>query len=103
MIYITEVRMSSGGKRHEHIEAVRWEHRGSPEETGESTVEEMIEWVEKKAGYVHVRDGNGHDVPVEVRHPTNARSHLKTRSGEKNVKDNLLDLPRYGVLPSEIA
>jgi len=104
MIYITEIRMSKGGKKHEHIEAVRWEHRGSPDETGESTVEEMIDWIERKTGFVHVRDGNGHDVPVEVKRPANARSHLRTRSSkEREIKDDLLDLPRYGVLPDEIA
>lgn len=104
MIYITEVRMSRGGGKHEHIEAVRWEHRGSPEETGESTVEEMIDWIENKAGFVHVRDREGHDVRVEVRRLPNVRPHLKTvRSKDEEVKDDLLDLPRYGVSPDEIA
>ncbi len=44
MIYITEVRMSRNGSEHEHIEAVRWERQDSPE-TGESTREEMIDWI----------------------------------------------------------
>ena len=44
MIYITEVRMSHGGKEHEHIEAVRWERQDNPD-TGESTLEEMVNWI----------------------------------------------------------
>lgn len=101
MIYITEVRMSRGGEGAEHIEAVRWEHRGSPEETGESTVGEMIDWIDDKDGFVHVR-GDGHDVPVLVARPSNARAHIKTKADEQDIKDDLLDLPRYGVLPHEI-
>ena len=103
MIYITEVRMSTGGDKHEHIEAVRWEHRGSPEETGESTVEEMINWIEKKEGFVHVRDGKGHDIPVVVARPVDKRPHIKTEPDQKDVKDDLLDLPRYGVDPARIS
>jgi hypothetical protein len=103
MIYITEVRMSRGGKEHEHIEAVRWEHRGSPQETGESTREEMIDWIENKDGFVHVRDRQGHDVRVHAVRPTNARPYLKTSPDTKEWRDDLLDLPRYGVLPGEVA
>jgi len=102
MIYITEVRMGKDGKGHEHIEAVRWEHRGSPEETGESTVAEMIDWIEQKDGFVHVR-GDGKDVPVRAVHPEDRRSYIKTSPDLKTWRDDLLDLPRYGVLPSEIA
>ncbi len=103
MIYITEVRMSRDGKKHEHIEAVRWEHRGSPDETGESTVEEMIDWIDRKDGFVHVRDRDGHDVPVQVVRPANIRPYLRTSPDKKIWKDDLLDLPRYGVMPGEVA
>lgn len=102
MIYITEVNMSKNGKKHEHIEAVRWEHRGSPEETGESTVEEMIDWIASKDGFVHVRRGE-HDVPVRVIRPTNGRPYLRTKRDTEDWKDDLLDLPRYGVMPGDVA
>ena len=103
MIYITEVRMSGGGKQHEHVKAVRWEHRGSPDEVGESTVEEMIDWIDRKDGFVHVRDRKNHDVPVRVVHPKNGSPYLRTSPDKKSWKDDLLDLPRYGVMPGEIA
>lgn len=103
MIYITEVRMSRNGKRREHIEAVRWEHRGSPEESGESSVEEMIDWIENKEGFVHVRNGKDHDAPVHVVHPANGRPFLKTNPDPEPWQDDLLDLPRYGVMPGEVA
>jgi hypothetical protein len=103
MIYITEVRMNGDGKEHHHIEAVRWEHRGSPDETGESTVEEMLDWIDSKDGFVHVRDGEGHDVPVRAVRPENGRPYLRTSADRKTWKDDLLDLPRYGVMPGDVA
>lgn len=103
MIYLTEVRMNGSGKKHQHIEAVRWEHRGSPEETGESTVEEMADWIDSKDGFVHVRDRQGHDVSVHVVRPANSRPYLRTSADKESWKDDLLDLPRYGVMPGEVA
>lgn len=100
MIYITEVRMHRNKNQNpEYIEAVRWEHRGSPDENGESTVEEMIDWIENKDGFVHVRDENGNDVRVIVSRRKNARPHLKTESDDESEPDDLLDLPQYGVPP----
>jgi hypothetical protein len=100
MIYITEVRMSKGGKEHEHIEAVRWEHRGSPQKTGESTREEMIDWIRNKDGFVHVRDEGGND--IEVRVWGASTPYIRTVS-DGVATDNLLSLPRYGVPPGEVA
>ncbi len=104
MIYITEVRMGNGGNGHEHIEAVRWERADNPE-TGESTVEEMVDWIgRKKAGFAYVRGVKGNeDVPVRAIHPSNARPHIKTEPDEKELKDDLLDLPRYGIPPGKVA
>jgi Protein of unknown function (DUF3892) len=103
MIYITEVRMGPGGK-HEHIEAVRWERADNPE-TGESTVEDMVDWIgRKKTGVAYVRGVKGHkDVPVHAVRPASARHHIKTNPDGKKLKDDLLDLPRYGVLPGTVA
>lgn len=103
MIYITEVRMGRNGTKHEHIEAVRWERQDNPE-TGESTREEMIDWIGDKKDFAHVRDDKTHDVPVHVIRPKKGRlkgrPYLRTVVGEKVETDNLLALPRYGVIPS---
>jgi uncharacterized protein DUF3892 len=91
MIYITEVHMSGPGTEHGHIAAVRWEMQSSPE-TGESTREEMVAWIDNKEGFAHVRDADGHNVEVRVVHadPPYIRSY---RDGVPS--DNLLALPRY--------
>jgi hypothetical protein len=104
MIYITEVRMSHGGEEHEHIEAVRWERQDSPE-TGESTLEEMINWIgNKKKEFAYVRDKKkGRDPAVIVVRPKGRHPHLRTTPDGKRMKDDLLDLPRYGVPPGEVA
>jgi len=103
MIYITEVRMKDG-KGYEHIEAVRWVRADSPE-TGESTVAEMVDWIgRKRARFAYVRGVKGSkDVPVRARRPANIRAHIKTKPDKKELKDDLLDLPRYGVLPGQVA
>jgi hypothetical protein len=102
MIYITEIQMGKDGSSHEHIEAVRWELQSSPTTWGESTVEEMIDWIDNKKGFVHVRDSQGNDVRVETRHPgPPKRSHIRTQSDDAET-DNLLSLPRYGVDPKRI-
>lgn len=102
MIYITEVRMSNGGSDHEHIEAVRWERRDCPE-AGESTREEMVHWLGiKKRGFAYVRDRKGHDVPVHAIRPKGRRPYIRTKADKKKWRDDLLDLPRYGVPPGAI-
>jgi hypothetical protein len=102
MIYITEVRLSRDGSSNEHIEAVRWELQSSPTARGESTVEEMIDWIDNKKGFVHVRDSEGHDVRVESRHQDPPRRSYIQTEPDKSKKDNLLSLPRYGVDPARI-
>lgn len=99
MIYITEVRMSQNGSGHEHIEAVRWERQDSPE-TGESTLEEMIDWIANKKGFAHVRDHEEHEVPVYVVRPEKGRPYIRARADDSEWNDNLLKLPRYGAPPS---
>jgi hypothetical protein len=94
MIYITEVHMSSDGSGHEHIEEVRWERQDSPQ-TGTSTVEEMVDWIDNKDGFAHVRDSEGHDARVGVVRPENGRPYIRTYADPDEWKDDLLDLPRY--------
>jgi len=91
MIYITEIRMSRGGSKHQHIEAVRWERQDSPE-TGESTLEEMVDWIGNKRGFAHVRDEEQNDVEVHVVRPKTGRPYLRT-VGDEVGTDNLLALP----------
>lgn len=94
MIYITEIRMGDDGDGHEHIAAVRWTKKDSAE-SGETTVEELIGWIESKEGFVHVRDRAGHDVAVGVVRPEGRRPYIRTYADEKFWRDDLLDLPRY--------
>lgn len=95
MIYITEVRMSSGGTRSEHIEAVRWVSRTTPEE-GESTIREMVDWIGNRKGFAHVKDAKGDDVEVHVVHAN--PPYIRT-DPDGTTEDNLLSLPRYGESP----
>jgi len=93
MIYITEVHMDPPGTHHGHIGKVRWEMRESPE-TGESTREEMVDWIRDKKGFAHVRAGAGRDVEVRAVRPEKGRPYIQTFA-DGDAKDNLLALPRY--------
>jgi hypothetical protein len=98
MIYITEVRMGKSGAGAEHIEAVRWESQNTPE-TGESTLEEMIDWIGGKKGFAQVRNANGEHAEVHVIN-REGRKHLRTVANGKETTD-LLFLPRFGVRPQK--
>ena len=65
MVYITHVRLSSGGNRHEHITDVKWRNP-SDGKTGESSRATMVDWIRNKGGDARVRDNPGHDVRVRV-------------------------------------
>jgi len=91
MIYITAVHMEPSGRHHGHIASMKWEMQSSPE-TGESTVEEMVEWIGAKEGFAHVRDGAGNDVEVRVVHAE--PPYLRTYA-DGIPSDDLLALPRY--------
>jgi hypothetical protein len=94
MIYITEVRMDPPGTEHGHVAAVKWEMRESPE-AGESTREEMVDWIGNKEGFAHVRDEAGNEVEVRVVRPKEAQPYLRTYPLDGIPSDNLLSLPRY--------
>lgn len=90
MIYITAIHMSNGGTRHEHIASVKWEDAETGK-TGESTREAMVDWINEGAD-IHVRDEDGHDVPVRV---VDASPPYIRTQGDEVGTDNLLALPRY--------
>ncbi|MFL5357950.1 DUF3892 domain-containing protein [Archangium sp.] len=71
MVYITEIHMSSGGSKHEHIEKMRWLNPDNVK-TGESTRSAM-----SKVGVVRTS-------------PPYLRTHADGRPS-----DNLPWLPRY--------
>lgn len=92
MIYITAVKMSPGGSRHEHISHVRWTDP-STAKTGENARGEIVSFIDDESGDVRVRDGQG---AVEVRtvHPAGKPAYVRTYA-DGRLTDNLLQLPRY--------
>ena len=91
MVYITHIRLSDTGSRHEHITEVLWENPSSAD-TGQSTKATMVDWIEEKGGDARVRDGNGHDVKVGVVKATSP--YIRTYA-DGVWTDNLLALPRF--------
>ncbi|WNG39633.1 DUF3892 domain-containing protein [Archangium violaceum] len=89
MLYITAIRLSSGGCQHEHITDVRWQESGSLT-TGQNSRAEMVAWIDK-GGEARVKDGAS-SVLVEVVR-TNP-PHLRTKANGRYT-DNLLSLPRF--------
>ncbi|MGW0539604.1 DUF3892 domain-containing protein [Streptomyces griseoincarnatus] len=90
IIYITAVHLS-GGDKHEHIEAVRWENPAT-KETGESTKQTIIRWLEKdKTNEARVRSGASY---VRVGVVKASPPYIRTYANGIWT-DNLLALPRY--------
>jgi hypothetical protein len=90
MINITSIHLT-GGKQHQHIASMKWKN---PETgaTGESTRQEMVEWIRDKNGVarVHGSDGSVSQVGVVDAQPPYVRTHA---DGDWN--DNLLAIPTY--------
>ena len=90
MINITSIHLT-GGTQHQHIASMKWKN---PETgaTGESTRQEMVEWIRDKSGVAHVHgsDGSVSHVGVVDAQPPYVRTHA---DGDWN--DNLLALPTY--------
>jgi len=83
--FITEVHME-GGSEHEHIARVRWKNS----QTGESTKQQMVEFIEK-GNSVKVEDGrNTVDVGVVNATPKYIRTYA-----DGKWSNNLLALPRF--------
>lgn len=91
MVYITAVRLSSGGSSHEHITDVQW--RNPQDNTsGTNTRAQIVEWIQDKKGDARVRDTSGHDVQVGVVKAT--PPYIRTYA-DGVWTDNLLALPRF--------
>lgn len=90
MINITNIHMA-GGTQHQHIASVKWTDPGDGG-AGESTRQEMVEWIrdEKGVAHVHGTDGSVSQVGVVDATPPYIRTYA---DGDWN--DNLLALPRY--------
>jgi hypothetical protein len=87
-VRITHRRMS-GGTRHEHISAVKWENEQS-NERGSSTREDMVKWIHG-GGKAWVRGaGVSAQVLVVQAHPPYLRTWADGR-----YTDNLLALPEF--------
>lgn len=91
MVYVTEVHMSYGGARHEHIAEVRWKDPATGA-SGSSTRETMVQWIKNDGGLAKVQDEAGNEATVGVveADPPYIRTYA---DGVWN--DNLLALPRY--------
>ena len=90
MVNIASIHMA-GGSHHQHIASVRWSNPESAE-TGQSTRQEMVEWIRDKNGvaWVHGSDGSVSQVGVVEAQPPYIRTYA---DGDWN--DNLLALPTY--------
>jgi hypothetical protein len=91
MVYITHVRLSSGGSAHEHITSVQWRNSNDGK-SGSSTKAEMVTWIRDKSGDARVRDARGNDVSVGV---VDANPPYIRTYADGIWTDNLLALPRF--------
>jgi hypothetical protein len=91
VVYITHIRLSSSGHRHEHITEVQWRNPSSGA-TGQSTKTTMVDWIQNKSGDARVRDKRGHDTRVGVvkANPPYIRTYA-----DGVWTDNLLALPHF--------
>lgn len=91
VVRITAVHLV-GGELHEHIASVRWTNP-STGDTGTSTRESMVEWIEDKDGKAVVGEGI-EQVSVGVVDPSPGPKYIRTYADGKWT-NNLLALPRY--------
>ena len=90
MIYVTAVKMSTGGTQHEHIEEVLWLN-SSDSKTGNSPVASMVTFIEKP-NTVQVQGPPA--VNVGVNKTEAGRKYIQTFA-DNTWTNNLLSLPRY--------
>lgn len=91
MIYIFAVHMNANGTAHEHIAKVRWKNPDDGK-SGESTRDEMVNWIANQSGRAYVCGGNAHMARVGVvkSNPPYIRTYA-----DGQWSDNLLHVPRY--------
>ena len=90
-IYIT-ARHMDGGREHQHIALVRWEGVTDGTKTGESSLQQIVDWISGASGVeAFVRDG-ANKVRVVVVNGT--PPYLRTRA-EGQWTDSLLALPTF--------
>ena len=90
MVYITHIRLS-GGTRHEHITDVKW-HNPTNGKTGESTKQNMVDWLRTAGNNARVKDQFGDEAQVGIveGNPPYLRTHA-----DGKWTDNLLALPKF--------
>lgn len=87
MIYITGIRLSTGGSRPSHITHLRWQEAGS----ANSDIwprEKMVNWIDQ-GGDARVHNAFGQDPVVRTVHPYGADPYVQTKP-DNTVTDNLL-------------
>lgn len=91
MIYITHVRMSAPSARgHDRIVELKWRNP-SDGATGQSTVQQIVDWIRNKQGVAKVTDGRRTaDVVVVDASPPFLRT-----VADGAYSDNLLALPTF--------
>ena len=89
MLFITHIRMSQGGHRHEHITEVKW-FNNENNQTGVSTRGQVVDWL-NLGNHAYVTDGQ-HTVEVRV---VNANPPYLQTYADGIWTDNLLALPRF--------
>ena len=90
-IYITARHMHGGGG-HQHIALVRWEGVTDGTKTGESSLQQIVDWMSGESGVeAFVRDGAN---KVRVVVVSGTPPYLRTRA-EGGWTDNLLALPTF--------
>lgn len=90
MVYITHVRLSTGGHLHEHITDVQWRNPSNGN-TGQSSRQAMVDWI-NQGNVARVQDAYGNDISVHV---VNANPPYIQTYADGVWTDNLLALPRF--------
>jgi hypothetical protein len=90
-IRITAIRLT-GGQGHEHISHLWWTNPANGK-SGDNTRSQLVEWIEKENGKIHVDDQHGNRADVLVVTPAVGQKYLRTYADGKWT-DNLLALPR---------
>lgn len=85
--------MQSGGDRPSHITHLKWENPNTGK-TGQSTKQEIVDWIDEKNGSAAVRNPYGANAPVHTVHPAIGPDFVQTKA-DNTTTDNLLSLPRF--------